>query len=186
MDTSTIGLLYGGITLLLLFSGMPIAFALGLSALGFIVVFMPAPMIHSVAETIYSELDNFTLLTIPLFVLMGAAIGKTRAGSDVYNSLNAWMYRVPGGLGLANVFACAVFAAMCGSTPATCSAIRSRRTPRVTCSPAARSVRRHRPAPASRASSPAAIWSSRRTSGSAGGSGRPPDADRDAGSWGWV
>ena len=49
MDTSTIGLLYGGITLLLLFSGMPIAFALGLSALGFIAVFMPAPMIHSVA-----------------------------------------------------------------------------------------------------------------------------------------
>src|SRR5665647_2593576 len=95
MDTSTIGLLYGGITLLLLFSGMPIAFALGLSALGFIAVFMPAPMIHSVAETIYSELDNFTLLTIPLFVLMGAAIGKTRAGSDVYNSLNAWMHRIP-------------------------------------------------------------------------------------------
>jgi len=131
MDTSTIGLLYGGITLLLLFSGMPIAFALGLSALGFIVVFMPAPMIHSVAETIYSELDNFTLLTIPLFVLMGAAIGKTRAGSDVYNSLNAWMYRVPGGLGLANVFACAVFAAMCGSSPATCSAIGSSGIPQL-------------------------------------------------------
>jgi TRAP-type mannitol/chloroaromatic compound transport system permease large subunit len=78
MDTSTIGLLYGGVTLLLLFSGMPIAFALGLSALGFMAAFMPAPNLQSVAETIFSELDNFTLLTIPLFVLMGAAIGKTR------------------------------------------------------------------------------------------------------------
>jgi C4-dicarboxylate transporter DctM subunit len=131
MDTSTIGLLYGGITLLLLFSGMPIAFALGLSALGFIMVFMPAPMIGSVAETIFSELNNFTLLTIPLFVLMGAAIGKTRAGSDVYNALNSWMYRIPGGLGLANVFACAVFAAMCGSSPATCSAIGSSGIPQM-------------------------------------------------------
>ena len=131
MDTSTIGLLYGGITLLLLFSGMPIAFALGLSALGFIAVFMPAPMIHSVAETIYSELDNFTLLTIPLFVLMGAAIGKTRAGSDVYNSLHSWTHRIPGGLGLANVFACTVFAAMCGSSPATCSAIGSSGIPQL-------------------------------------------------------
>jgi TRAP-type mannitol/chloroaromatic compound transport system permease large subunit len=75
MDTQLIGLLYAGVTLLLLFSGMPIAFALGLSALGFMAVFMPPPMLHSVAETIFSELDNFTLLTIPLFVLMGAAIG---------------------------------------------------------------------------------------------------------------
>ena len=131
MTTSTIGLLYAGITLLLLFSGMPIAFALGLSALGFMAVFMPPPMIHSVAETIYAELDNFTLLTIPLFVLMGAAIGKTRAGADVYNSLNAWMHRIPGGLGLANVFACAVFAAMCGSSPATCSAIGSSGIPQL-------------------------------------------------------
>lgn len=131
MDTSTIGLLYGGVTLLLLFSGMPIAFALGLSALGFMALFMPAPNLQSVAETIFSELDNFTLLTIPLFVLMGAAIGKTRAGSDVYTSLNAWMHRIPGGLGLANVFACAVFAAMCGSSPATCSAIGSSGIPQL-------------------------------------------------------
>lgn len=131
MATSTIGLLYAGITLLMLFSGMPISFALGLSSLGFMAVFMPAPMIHSVAETIYSELDNFTLLTIPLFVLMGAAIGKTRAGADVYNSLNSWMHKIPGGLGLANVFACAVFAAMCGSSPATCSAIGSSGIPQL-------------------------------------------------------
>jgi C4-dicarboxylate transporter DctM subunit len=131
MDTSTIGLLYAGVTLLLLFSGMPIAFALGLSALGFMAVFMPPAMIHSVAETIYAELDNFTLLTIPLFVLMGAAIGKTRAGADVYNSLNSWMHKIPGGLGLANVFACAVFAAMCGSSPATCSAIGSTGIPQL-------------------------------------------------------
>jgi tripartite ATP-independent transporter DctM subunit len=131
MDTQVIGLLYAGVTLLLLFSGMPIAFALGLSALGFMAVFMPPPMLHSVAETIFSELDNFTLLTIPLFVLMGAAIGKTRAGSDVYNSLNAWMHKIPGGLGLANVFACAVFAAMCGSSPATCSAIGSSGIPQL-------------------------------------------------------
>jgi tripartite ATP-independent transporter DctM subunit len=79
----------------------------------------------------YAELDNFTLLTIPLFVLMGAAIGKTRAGSDVYGSLNAWLHKVPGGLGLANVFACSVFAAMCGSSPATCSAIGSSGIPQL-------------------------------------------------------
>ena len=131
MTTGQIGLLYGGITFVLLFSGMPIAFALGLSALGFMAVFMPTGNLWSVAETMYAELDNFTLLTIPLFVLMGAAIGKTRAGSDVYGSLNAWLHKVPGGLGLANVFACSVFAAMCGSSPATCSAIGSSGIPQL-------------------------------------------------------
>jgi len=131
MDTSTIGLLYAGVTLLLLFSGMPIAFALGLSALGFMAGFMPSAHLDTVAETMFSELDNFTLLTIPLFVLMGAAIGKTRAGTDVYGSLNAWLHKIPGGLGLANVFACAVFAAMCGSSPATCSAIGSSGIPQL-------------------------------------------------------
>ena len=131
MGTGQIGLLYGAVTFVLLFSGMPIAFALGLSALGFMAVFMPTANLWSVAETMYAELDNFTLLTIPLFVLMGAAIGKTRAGSDVYGSLNAWLHKVPGGLGLANVFACSVFAAMCGSSPATCSAIGSSGIPQL-------------------------------------------------------
>jgi tripartite ATP-independent transporter DctM subunit len=131
MSTGTIGLLYGAVTFALLFSGMPIAFALGLSALAFMAIFMPTANLWSVAETMYAELDNFTLLTIPLFVLMGAAIGKTRAGTDVYGSLNAWLHKVPGGLGLANVFACSVFAAMCGSSPATCSAIGSSGIPQL-------------------------------------------------------
>ena len=48
-----------------------------------------------------------------------------RAGADLYSAIHAWMHRVPGGLGIANVFACAMFAAMAGSSPATCSAIGS-------------------------------------------------------------
>ena len=125
MSTLQIGSLYAVATFVFLFSGMPIAFAVGSVALVFMFLFMPAVQIEIVAETIYSELNSFTLLTIPLFVLMGAAIGKSRAGSDLYNSLNSWLYKVPGGLGLANTLACSVFAAMCGSSPATCSAIGS-------------------------------------------------------------
>ncbi|HEX9206477.1 MAG TPA: TRAP transporter large permease subunit, partial [Candidatus Deferrimicrobiaceae bacterium] len=125
MNELQVGLLYAAATFLFMFSGMPIAFAVGGVALLFMVVFMPAAQIHIVAETIYSELNNFTLLTIPLFIMMGAAIGKSRAGSDLYNSLNRWLHRVPGGLGVANTLACSVFAAMCGSSPATCAAIGS-------------------------------------------------------------
>ncbi len=125
MSTLQIGGLYALATFAFLFSGMPIAFAVGSVALLFMFFFMPSVQISIIAETIYSELNSFTLLTIPLFILMGAAIGKSRAGSDLYNSLNRWLYRVPGGLGLANTLACSVFAAMCGSSPATVSAIGS-------------------------------------------------------------
>lgn len=125
MSVLQIGVLYGIATFVFLFSGMPIAFAVGTVALIFMYFFMPGTQLDIVAETIFSELNSFTLLTIPLFILMGAAIGKSRAGGDLYNSLNRWLYKVPGGLGLANTLACSVFAAMCGSSPATCSAIGS-------------------------------------------------------------
>ena len=76
-------------------------------------------------QNVYEEMASITLLSIPLFILKGAAIGKSRAGQDLYSALHAWLHRVPGGLGVANVFACALFAAMAGSSPATCSAIGS-------------------------------------------------------------
>ena len=117
------GLLYGASTLILLFSGMPIAFALGGVAVVFMLIFMPPMNIHMIPEVLFSELDNFTLLAIPLFILMGAAIGKTRAAEDLYGSAHRWMYKLPGGLGVANVIGCSIFAAMCGSSPATCAAI---------------------------------------------------------------
>ena len=125
MTTLQTGLLYGGSTLLALFSGMPIAFALGGVAVVFMLGFMPAASLDTVAQNVYEELGSITLLTIPLFILKGAAIGKSRAGKDLYDALHTWLGRVPGGLGVAVVLACGLFAAMAGSSPATCSAIGS-------------------------------------------------------------
>ncbi len=120
-----IGALYGASTLVALFSGMPIAFALGGVATIFMLAFMPAASLDTVAQNVYEELASITLLTIPLFILKGAAIGKSRAGKDLYDALHTWLGRVPGGLGVAVVIACGLFAAMAGSSPATCSAIGS-------------------------------------------------------------
>jgi len=125
MSTAEIGLLYGGATLLIMFSGMPIAFALGLVATTFMVFFMPSAALDTVTQNVYEEMSSITLLSIPLFILKGAAIGRSPAGRDLYSALHVWMNRIPGGLGIANIFACALFAAMAGSSPATCSAIGS-------------------------------------------------------------
>jgi C4-dicarboxylate transporter DctM subunit len=125
MTETLVGSLYGLGTLILMFSGMPIAFALGLIAVVFMFFFMPGSALDTVTQNVYEEMASITLLSIPLFILKGAAIGKTKAGGDLYTAIHAWMNKVPGGLGIANVFACALFAAMAGSSPATCSAIGS-------------------------------------------------------------
>src|ERR1700753_1714705 len=125
MSVLSIGLLYGAATLLVMFAGMPIAFALGAVATIFMIVFMPPGSVDTVAQNVYEEMDSITLLSIPLFILKGAAIGRSRAGQDLYGALHAWLHRIPGGLGIANIFACALFAPMAGSSPATCSAIGS-------------------------------------------------------------
>ena len=125
MSTLAIGLLYGAATLLVMFAGMPIAFALGAVATVFMVAFMPASSVDTISQNVYEEMASITLLSIPLFILKGSAIGRSRAGQDLYSAIHVWMHRIPGGLGIANVFACALFAAMAGSSPATCSAIGS-------------------------------------------------------------
>ena len=125
MSPLVVGSLYGGATLIVLFAGVPIAFALGAVAILFMIAFMPFSSLGIVAQNVYQEVANITLLTIPLFILKGAAIGRSRAGADLYNALYVWMNRIPGGLGVANVVACTLFAAMAGSSAATCSAIGS-------------------------------------------------------------
>ena len=125
MSTAWVGTLYAVATLAAMFSGLPIAFALGGVAVLFMALFMPHASLDTVTQNVYEEMASITLLSIPLFILKGAAIGRSRAGQDLYSALHAWLHRVPGGLGVANVFACALFAAMAGSSPATCSAIGS-------------------------------------------------------------
>jgi tripartite ATP-independent transporter DctM subunit len=125
LSPATISLLFGGATLLVMFSGLPIAYSLGAIAVVFTALFRPAAVLDTMAQNVYEEMSSILLLSIPLFILKGAAIGKSRAGADLYSALHAWLHRIPGGLGIANVFACALFAAMAGSSPATCAAIGS-------------------------------------------------------------
>ncbi|MGH6673672.1 MAG: TRAP transporter large permease [Xanthobacteraceae bacterium] len=123
MSPGEIAILFIVVALILLLSGMPVAFALGSVSVGFMLAFMPAANVGQLAETLYEGMDDFTLLAIPLFMLMGIAVGRTRAAADLYESVYRWTHRLPGGLGVANVIGCAIFASMCGSSSATAAAI---------------------------------------------------------------
>ncbi len=111
------------VTLIVLFSGLPIAWGLTAVAVGFLLLFKGPAALANVPILMMDELASFALLTIPLFVLLGAAIGSSAAGKDIYESLHRWLDRVPGGLVIANILACGIFSAICGSSPATAAAI---------------------------------------------------------------
>jgi len=123
MSEMQIGALIVAVTLFVLFSGIPIAWGLTIVAVGFLLVFKGAASLANVPILMMDELSSFALLTIPLFILLGAAIGVSAAGKDIYESLHRWLDRVPGGLVIANILACGIFSAICGSSPATAAAI---------------------------------------------------------------
>lgn len=123
MSSSAQGGIVLVITLLVLLSGAPVAFGLGILSIAFIAFFQGFGALHVVAETFFAGLNDFTLVSIPMFVMMGAAIGSSPAGKDLYEALDRWLYRLPGGLVIANLGACAIFAALTGSSPACCAAI---------------------------------------------------------------
>ncbi len=123
MNELQVGLLILVVTLVVLFSGLPIAWGLAIVSIGFLVFFEGAASLANVPIVMMDELSSFAMLTIPLFVLLGAAIGSSAAGRDIYESLHRWLARLPGGLVIANILACGVFSAICGSSPATAAAI---------------------------------------------------------------
>lgn len=123
MDPLMLGLLIGSVTILVLFSGISVAVGLlSVSAL-FLFIFDGVRSLELIPEILFGKLDSFALLSIPMFIIMGASISSTRAGADLYEALERWLTRIPGGLVISNLGACALFAAMSGSSPATCAAI---------------------------------------------------------------
>ncbi|GMG83228.1 TRAP transporter large permease [Paralimibaculum aggregatum] len=123
MDPLTLGAFVAIATVLILVAGIPVAVGLLITASAFIAIFDGPGALEELPYKFFSQLDNFALLSIPMFVIMGAAIASTRAGADLYEALERWLTRVPGGLVISNLGACALFAAMSGSSPATCAAI---------------------------------------------------------------
>ncbi|MDR7034268.1 TRAP transporter large permease [Mesorhizobium sp. BE184] len=123
MSPTLAGLMIIASLFVLLGTGMPIAFALGLAAFGALYLQSGAAIFYVLGDTVFSGIANLAYVSIPMFVLMGAAVASSPAGSDLYTALDRWLNRVPGGLVLSNIGACAIFSGMTGSSPATCAAI---------------------------------------------------------------
>jgi len=116
-----------GITILffiLLFCGIPVAFALGLFGLFcFYFVFGGAPMLVTVPIMAYSSLDNPVMVALPLFILTSTILSHGQVGDVIFKFANVLVRHLPGGLGIAAIIFCGLFAAMTGSSPAVASAV---------------------------------------------------------------
>ncbi len=123
MSPTVSGLVMMGTLFVLLAIGTPIAFALGLVALGALFTVYGPSFLGTLGEQLFTAISSFSLVAIPMFILMGAAVASSPAGRDLYAALDRWLNRVPGGLVLSNLGACSIFAALSGSSPATCAAI---------------------------------------------------------------
>jgi len=114
----------GWVTLLLLivlFAGLPVAFSLGATSVLLIGLF-DLPM-KIIANTMFTSLDSFVVISIPLFVLMSRVLLDGRVGDDLFEVMNVWVRHLPGGLAIATILACAFFAAISGSGAATAATI---------------------------------------------------------------
>lgn len=107
--------------LAILFLGLPVAFGLGGTAWLLIILFdLPTELI---IQTLYTSMDSFVLLAVPLYVLMSQILLEGKIGDDLFEVMNVWVRHLPGGLAIATILACAFFAAITGSGAANAATI---------------------------------------------------------------
>ena len=108
----------------LMLTGMPISIALGLTVLTFLFFLTQVP-IEAVALKLFTGIENFEIMAIPFFILAGNFLTHGGVARRMINFATSMVGHWYGGLGLAGVMACALFAAISGSSPATVIAIGS-------------------------------------------------------------
>lgn len=123
MSSLTIGLIIIIVMFVVMLLGVPIAFALGLTALIAVLLFLGPDQLTFFGEFVFNSVNNFTLLAIPLFIFMGSVFGGSKASMDLFEAAHMWLNRLRGGLAMSSVVASALFAALCGSSAATAAAI---------------------------------------------------------------
>jgi len=106
----------------LMLTGMPISIALGLTVLGFLFFMTDLPA-ELVSQRLFTGLDQFAIMAIPFFILAGTFLTHGGVARRMIRFATALVGHLHGGLAMAGVFACALFAAVSGSSPATVVAI---------------------------------------------------------------
>ncbi|MDR1070001.1 MAG: TRAP transporter large permease subunit, partial [Gracilibacteraceae bacterium] len=106
-----------------LFLGAPVMAAIGFTGIVTMLVFMGGKFLIQFASIAYSQGTSMNQLVAPLFIMMAEFLARGGIAEDIYSVLNRLLRRFKGGLAIATTLACTVFAALCGSSPATAASI---------------------------------------------------------------
>lgn len=123
MDLNLILVIYIGLLFVFLASGMFVFFALMLVGIITIFLWMPPGSERIIGYTIWAGSNSFVLTCIPLFIFMGEIIFRSGLSNLIYDRITPIMTYFPGQLLHTNIVSCALFAAACGSSPATAATI---------------------------------------------------------------
>jgi tripartite ATP-independent transporter DctM subunit len=121
-ELQIVGLLFG-VLLLILLSGIWIGVGIGLVGAVAMSLFTRYPVGDMMAALCMGLVNNFVLVCLPGFILMGEILFKSGASKDLYDSITPWVARIPGKLLHSNVLSCTIFAAISGSSAATAATI---------------------------------------------------------------
>ncbi len=117
MDMSTIGILAFGGMMVLIVMGVPIGFAMLMTAVvGFFAIDQPHAAATQISITFFDQGANFVFVAVPLYFLMGQLVQRTNIAFDLYEAVYRWLGRLPGGLAISSVVACAGFGAVSGGS----------------------------------------------------------------------
>ena len=114
------------VLVVLLFTSMPVAFAMIATGLaGFALIVTPQAAFSMVVADLYDTCSSYSLTVIPLFVFMGQVAFHAGISRRLFKTAYTWIGHLPGGLAMATVGACTGFGAICGSGPATAATMAS-------------------------------------------------------------
>lgn len=114
----------------LLLMRTPVAFALG--GMGIILLALKGLPLVAVPQRLHGSMDSFELLAVPMFLLMSNVLLRGGVGRDLYAAVHSWVGHWPGGLGVATILSCTLFAAISGSSVATAATIGTVAIPEMT------------------------------------------------------
>jgi tripartite ATP-independent transporter DctM subunit len=123
VSTITVAALVFTLLVALLAGGVWIAISMGVSAWFALQFFSTSPPEVNLFQAFWGSNASWTLAALPLFVWMGEILFRTRLSDEMFEGLSPWLQWLPGRLMHVNIFGCGIFAAVCGSSSATCATI---------------------------------------------------------------
>jgi C4-dicarboxylate transporter DctM subunit len=112
-----------GILFLTLAAGIWVGFSLFIVGFMGMLIFSPLPAGNNMASSLWSTVEKWEYVALPLFILMGEILYRSGISEKLFKSLVPWLYRLPGGLLLMNIVSCTLFAAVSGSSAATTATV---------------------------------------------------------------